>query len=119
MWDWVNVTAVVTRALKLRLAVALGLAALAIAAYIPAQLLPLIADDYVQVNLGRKFGPVYAWPALAADALYRCRATSILITHWTEQLFGFSPAAFKATSLFFHVVNVLLVAALGMWRPIG
>ncbi len=99
--------------------IGLGLAALAVLAYVPAQLLPLIADDYVQINLGRKYGPVSAWPDLAADALYRCRATSLVMTYWTERLFGFSPAAFNLSSLLVHVLNVLLVAALGLWRPIG
>jgi hypothetical protein len=115
----VNVFSTFPSAPGLRLAVAFGLAALAVAAYLPAQLLPLIGDDYIQVHLGRKYGPVSSWPDLAADALYRCRATSIVITYWTEQLFGFAPAAFKATSVLVHVLNVLLVAALGLWRPIG
>ena len=114
-----RLTAVLPSKLRLRLVVGLGLIALAVTAYIPAQLLPLIADDYVQINLGRKYGPVSAWGDLAADALYRCRATSLILTHWTEQLFGFTPAAFNISSLIVHVINVLLVAALGMWRPIG
>jgi hypothetical protein len=95
------------------------LVVLAIVAYVPAQLLPLIADDYVQINLGRKYGPMSAWSDLAGDALYRCRATSLVITYWTEKLFGFSPAAFNFSSLIIHVINVLLVAALGVWRPVG
>jgi hypothetical protein len=115
----VNVLGVLPSTRKLRLAIVVGLAALAAAAYIPAQLLPLIADDYLQVGLGRRFGPTSSWADLAGDALYRCRATSILITYWTEKLFGFSPAVFNATSLLFHALNVLLVAALGCWRPIG
>jgi hypothetical protein len=112
-------TTVLSSARKLRPGLALGIVALAIAAYIPAQLLPLIADDYVQVILGRTYGPVSAWADLAADALYRCRATSIVVTYWTEQLFGFSPAAFNLTSLMLHVINVLLVAGLGFWNVIG
>ena len=112
-------TAVLPSKLRLRLVVGLGLAALAVLAYVPAQLLPLIADDYVQINLGRKYGPVSAWPDLAADALYRCRATSLVMTYWTERLFGFSPAAFNLSSVLVHVLNVLLVATLGLWRPIG
>jgi hypothetical protein len=112
-------TAVLPSKLRLRLVVGLGLVALAVLAYVPAQLLPLIADDYVQIDLGRKYGPLSAWPDLAADALYRCRAISLVMTYWTERLFGFSPAAFNLSSLLLHVINVLLVAALGLWRPIG
>jgi hypothetical protein len=99
--------------------VATFLSFLAVLTYAPAQLLPLIADDYVQIDLGRRYGPVSSWDELAQDALYRCRAVSILLSHWTESLFGFSPAAFKATSLLLHVLNVLLVFALGFWKPLG
>src|SRR5215210_3406774 len=88
----------------LRLGIAFALIALAISVYVPAQSLPLISDDYIQVNLGRMYGPVSSWPDLAADALYRCRATSIVLTYWTEQLFGFDPAAFKVTSLAIHAL---------------
>ena len=104
---------------RLRLALCLGLSALAVTAYVPAQFLPLIADDYVQIDLGRRYGPIDSWDELARDALYRCRATSIVLTWWTEKIFGISRAAFNATNLIVHVVNVLLVLALGMWRPIG
>ncbi|HYP12887.1 MAG TPA: hypothetical protein VEQ63_03100, partial [Bryobacteraceae bacterium] len=85
----------------------------------PAQFLPLIADDYVQVNLGRMYGPFDSWSKLAGDVLYRSRATSILLTYWTEQLAGFSPAAFNLSSLTLHLVNVALVALLGVWRVLG
>jgi hypothetical protein len=104
---------------KLAVGLVFCLSALSLLTYAPAQLLPLIADDYVQIDLGRRYGPVSSWDDLARDALYHCRATSILISHWTESLFGFSPAAFKATSLLLHVVNVLLVFALGLWKPVG
>jgi hypothetical protein len=114
-----ELTAVLPSKLRLRWVIICGLVALAIIAYVPAQLLPLIADDYVQINLGRRYGPMSAWLDLAADALYRCRATSLVLTYWTEKLFGFSPAAFTISSVLVHVVNVLLVALLGLWRPIG
>ena len=59
------------------------LAALGLLAYLPALALPLLSDDYTQIWLGRRYGPVSGWRDLALDALYRCRATSILLTHWT------------------------------------
>ncbi len=56
---------------------------------------------------------------MAGDALYRCRATSILLTNWTEQLFGVSSAAFRAQSVLMHAMNTLLIAWLGAWRLVG
>lgn len=88
-------------------------------AYSRALTLPLISDDYLQIQLGRDYGPMATWHNLAADALYRCRATSIVITYWTERLFGMSPLAFNVSSLLIHVLNTWLVLALGFWRVIG
>jgi hypothetical protein len=98
---------------------AAALIVLAVVPYIPFFALPHISDDYVQIELGRNYGPSSGWLQLAGDALYRCRATSILLTNWTEQLFGASSAVFQAESTVLHVLNTLLVAALGLWRPIG
>ena len=81
--------------------------------------LPLISDDYLQIELGRKYGAISHWPDLAADALYRCRATSIVLTHWTEYWFGFNPLWFNLSSLLIHFGNCSLVILLGFWRPIG
>lgn len=96
-----------------------GLALLCAVVYFRALWLPFIADDYVQIRLGRDYGPVAGWQGLAHDALYRCRATSILITHWTEQLFGLEPFAYNASSLLIHILNTWLVFALGAWRIVG
>lgn len=97
----------------------LGLAAVAGLAYLPSQFLAFIADDYVQIRLARQYGAVSDWPALAADPLYRCRATSLVLTYWTERLFGLSPQVFNLSSLVVHILNTSLVFALGVWRPIG
>jgi glycosyltransferase involved in cell wall biosynthesis len=88
-------------------------------AYGRALLLPYIADDYVQIQLGRDYGPTSNWAGLMSDPLYRCRATSILMTYWTERLFGLSSVAFNISSLVVHVLNSFLVFMLGAWRPIG
>lgn len=95
------------------------LAALAILPYVRAVSLPLISDDYDQINKGRLYGPVSGWLALLGDPLYRCRATSLLVTHWTERLFGIQPLAFNLSSLLMHVFNTWLVFALGVWPRIG
>src|SRR5258705_12289563 len=104
---------------KRLIALVLALAALSLLAYLRSLSLPLISDDYLQVHLGRQYGPVTGWPGLAADPLYRSRSTSILLTHWTEQLFGVSVMAFHLTGLFLHILNVLLVFATGAWKRIG
>jgi hypothetical protein len=88
---------------------------LAILPYLPLYVQPFVSDDYVQLDLGRKYGPVSAWGYLATDALYRCRATSIVMTHWTENLFGTEPLPFYVTSVVMHALNSLLVLAVG-WK---
>src|SRR5215510_9201349 len=79
----------------------------------------LLPDDYLQVALARTYGPVSAWGALAEDPLYRSRATSLVLTYWTETIFGFSRLAFGLSSILLHAVNALLVYALGAARRIG
>ncbi len=96
-----------------------ALAGLAILAYLPVFVQPFIADDYVQIHLARRFGPSSGWAALAADPLYRCRATSLLLTYWTERVLGFTPLSFYGTSVLIHILNTWLVFALGAWRFIG
>jgi len=92
---------------------------LSIVIYLPFLALPLLPDDYLQVTLARKYGPVSAWGALAEDPLYRSRATSLILTYWTDTVFGFSRLAFGISSILLHAVNALLVYALGAARRIG
>lgn len=98
------------------------LAAIALLATVPywrGLSLPPIEDDYVQIWLGRIYGAPVQWAALLADPLYRCRATSILLTRATEEAFGNSQLAFNLQSMFLHGVNALMVALLGGWKVIG
>jgi hypothetical protein len=95
------------------------LAALATLAYLPSQQLPFISDDYIQIDLGRKYGAVAGWADLFADPLYRCRATSLVLTYWTERWFGLDPLAFNLSSLVVHTANAALIFALGAWPLIG
>jgi hypothetical protein len=81
--------------------------------------LPPIEDDYVQIWLGRIYGAPSQWGDLFADPLYRCRATSIVLTRLSEALFGNNQFVFNLQSLLLHMVNALLVAALGRWRLLG
>ncbi|MBI1786034.1 MAG: glycosyltransferase [Acidobacteria bacterium] len=105
--------------LKPAILICLAIAMLAVLAYARALWLPFIADDYLQIELGRQYGPVPGWGALLGDALYRCRATSLVLTYWTERAFGLDPFFFNLSSLAIHTLNSMLVFALGLWRPIG
>ncbi len=93
--------------------------ALSVLAYAPALSLPFISDDYVQIGLGLQFGPPSGWAELLADPLYRCRATSLVLSWMTHELFGVAPLAYNLTSLILHVAAGLLVLALGFWPAIG
>ncbi len=87
--------------------------------YLRALTLPEISDTYLQVWLGRKYLHLNTWPELAADALYRCRATSIWLTGITEALFGSSLIVLKSESILLHTLNVALIASFGQFSKIG
>jgi hypothetical protein len=87
--------------------------------YWRATTLPAISDTYLQVWLGRKYLHFSTWPELAADALYRCRATSIWLTGLVDSLFGSEPLILKTQSILIHSLNVGLVASLGRFSFIG
>lgn len=93
--------------------------AAALFAYLPFLGLPFISDDYTQIRVARAYGPPSGWGELAADPLYRCRATSLLLTAAVDSMFGLSPLAHNFTGHSLHVLNTLLVGALGLWRRIG
>lgn len=96
-----------------------GLALLAALPYLPVLVQPFLSDDYVQLDLGRHYGPVESWGNLLGDALYRCRATSILLTHWTETLFGTAPLPYYSSAILLHIVNTWLVLLVGRKLGLG
>jgi hypothetical protein len=96
-----------------------GLSSLAVLAYGRTLLLPLISDDYGCVETAIKYGSIDGWGDLLRDPLYRCRALSNVIGYWLYQWFDLEPFAYRVSSLFFHILNTFLVAALGLWKPIG
>jgi hypothetical protein len=95
------------------------LALLAVLPYLPVFVQPFVSDDYIQIALGRKYGPPAQWGNLLQDPLYRCRATSIVITFWTERLFGTSPLPFYSTSVLLHLLNTFLLFAVARRLRMG
>lgn len=81
--------------------------------------LPLISDDYLHLILSRQYGPVEGWAALAGDALYRCRATSILLTYWTDRVAGSSALVLGIESIVLHALSAWMIFAFGAWKRIG
>lgn len=96
-----------------------AIAVLSLLTYARSLSLPFISDDYVQIHYARAFGPIDRWAALFDDPLYRCRATSLVLTYWTERIFGVDPLPYRLTSLLLHIVCSALIFALGGWRVIG
>jgi hypothetical protein len=99
------------------LASAIALAA--VAAYWRSLSLPLISDDYLVIWLARGYGEPGGWANLWGDALYRCRATFMILTHFLDRWFGVSDLPYSIASLTLHVANCLLILALGAWPKVG
>ncbi|MBK9168460.1 MAG: glycosyltransferase family 39 protein [Bryobacterales bacterium] len=91
---------------------------LCVLAYAPSLRLPFISDDYIQIELAREYGAPGSWGKLAADPLYRCRATSLVATWATDRLFGAEPLPFRLSSLILHAANSSLVVVL-LAQPLG
>jgi hypothetical protein len=106
---------------RARLTVAAGglLVCLCLVTYSRAMLYPFIADDYIQIRLARLWGTPDNWRELAAEPLYRCRATSLYLTAATERLFGLEPVAYNASSVLLHAANAGLVMLLGITLGLG
>ncbi|HBY60418.1 MAG TPA: hypothetical protein DEH78_11380 [Solibacterales bacterium] len=85
------------------------LAVLSVLPYLTSIHLPFISDDYEQIARARQYGAPSQWPELLRDPLYRCRATSLILTRATEAAVGLHPAAYRATALVLHFVSVLAV----------
>lgn len=96
-----------------------GVTLASLAVYWPFLGLPFISDDYLQIYLARHYGDPAGWGGLAQDPLYRCRATSLVVTWLVDRWFGVVAAPHNIVSLLIHILNCTLVAALGLWRRIG
>ncbi|MCZ2157284.1 MAG: glycosyltransferase family 39 protein [Bryobacterales bacterium] len=98
---------------------ALLLAMAAILPYLPFLTLPPISDDYMQIGLARDFISADGVSRLAVDALYRTRATSLLLTRLIEAAAGTDIFSHRLVSVLLHFANGLLIWALGVWPRIG
>lgn len=99
--------------------VAAALVLLATLTYVPFLSLPPLPDDYLVAEKAEQYGHPSGWGGLFADSLYRCRATSMVVTAAILEMFGFSEIAFNTASLLGHAVNVLLIYLLGTMPWIG
>lgn len=95
------------------------LALLAIVSYLPTLSQPFIEDDYPNIELSRVYGPVNGWTQMAHDGVQRVRATTFILSHWIERIFGLKPAAFYAVGILLHICNCWLLYALGRWPIIS
>jgi hypothetical protein len=98
---------------KLLLPQLLLISALCLAAYAPMLNLPLMEDDYPNIEQALKFGS----PATPlADPIFRMRATSYWAMQAVYRTFHMSPAGYHTTSLLLHIANTwLLYFALLAW----
>jgi hypothetical protein len=104
---------------KQHAAVLLLSAALAAIAYFPALGLPFISDDYIHIEIARKYSPPENWGALWDDILYRSRATSSFLSYWIDSWFGLSHLPYNIASLVLHILVCWLIYSFGAWRAVG
>lgn len=97
----------------------LALAAACAVPYLPFLSLPFISDDYLQMTFSRDYISADGLQALFGDALYRCRATSLVLTRTVDALWGASPTAHRILSIAVHLLCALAVLSLGRWSRIG
>lgn len=97
----------------------LVLALLAILAYLPTPTQPLLEDDFLNIGQAQLYGPLSGWPQMAADAVFRLRATSYWFMYALNAVFGMYAPPYYIANILLHILNTWLVFALGCWRPLG
>ncbi len=105
--------------MRQRWAILAGLAIVAMVAYLPTLHQPLLEDDYPNIALANRFGPVSGWTDLLQAPAFRLRATSQLLASAVYSTFDMTAAAYYSASIALHVLNTWLIFALGSWRRIG
>jgi len=95
----------------------LFLVVVAIGTYLPATQLPFIADDYHQIPIARA-DALAGWQPLWHDTLLRTRFTYMFLSATLDRAFGFEPMPFYVASIALHVMCVLMLYAIAVWRAI-
>lgn len=95
------------------------LALLAALAYLPTPTQPLLEDDFLNIGQAQAYGPVSGWPQMAADGVFRLRATSYWFMYGLNTVFGMYAPPYYIANILLHILNTWLVFALGCWRPLG
>jgi hypothetical protein len=93
------------------------LAALVMLAYLPSLGIPLIADDYPNIEQSLTYGTAPGMGTLLHDAQFRLRSTSYWTWYEVWKSAGMNPAACHAVSLALHVVNTWMVLAICLAWP--
>jgi hypothetical protein len=95
----------------------LVLALLCVVAYAPSLTLPLIEDDFPNLQQAQIYGAPSAVPALAAHTVYRLRATSTWTMYWMWRAFGPRPLPYHALSVALHILDAWLLYAVALAWP--
>lgn len=93
------------------------LALLCILAYMPSLSLPLLEDDYANIWAAQHYGSLDDLPVLFHDAVARVRATVYWTLYLVWSLVGFTPYAFRVSSLILHIFDTWLVYAIALEMP--
>ena len=80
---------------------------------------PFIEDDYPLIAQAIVYGSHTGWGAGFADAVNRPRLASLYLLDILYRFAGMDAAAYYLASIAIHILNCLLVFALGAWKPIG
>lgn len=90
---------------------------LCLLAYAPSLTIPLIEDDYPNLYEAQRYGSIAGLPELVASPIARMRATSYWSMYPLYRRFLLWAPAYHLFSLVLHVLNTLLVYAIGLrWQ---
>jgi hypothetical protein len=95
----------------------LALALLCALAYGPNLSIPLLEDDYPNLNMSLTYGAPGGLAAIAQSAVFRLRATSFWAMYALWQVFHATSWGYHLFSLFLHIANVWLAFGIALAWP--
>ena len=95
----------------------LALALLCALAYGPNLSIPLLEDDYPNLNMALTYGAPGGLAAIAQSAVFRLRATSFWAMYALWQVFHATSWGYHLFSLFLHIANVWLAFGIALAWP--